>query len=51
MQIVVTFLAVLELMKYGVIEASQRETDGDIEITRAQELDVNRIRDRYEEEN
>lgn len=51
MQIVVTFLAVLELMKYGVIEASQQETDGDIEITRAQELDVNRIRDRYEEEN
>lgn len=50
MQIVVTFLAVLELMKYGVIEAYQKETDGDIEIIEAQELDLNRIRDRFKEE-
>lgn len=50
MQVVVTFLAILELMKYGVIEASQKETDGDIEIVRTQDPDINRIRDRYTEE-
>ena len=32
MQVVVTFLAVLELMKLGKIRASQEETFGDIEI-------------------
>ena len=32
MQTIVAFLAMLELMKYGIIEASQEETAGDILI-------------------
>jgi segregation and condensation protein A len=49
-QVVVTFLAVLELMKYGIIEATQDGIDQEIYIERAQEVDINRIRDQYEEE-
>lgn len=50
MQVVVTFLAVLELMKYGVIRALQEKTDGDIKICRAQNPDREEIRKRYREE-
>ncbi len=49
-QLVVTFLAVLELMKYGVIRASQEEAEGDILIEATNEVELDEIRNLYEEE-
>ncbi len=49
-QLVVTFLAVLELMKYGVIRASQESLEKDILIEAADEVDMNEIRELYEGE-
>ncbi|MEE3420640.1 MAG: segregation/condensation protein A [Lachnospiraceae bacterium] len=49
-QIVVTFLAMLELMKYGYLRASQEETDGDIFIERVPEQDLDTIMDQIEED-
>ena len=52
MQIVVTFLAVLELMKLGRIQVTQDETFGEIEIESLEdENDTTRIGDSYSEEN
>lgn len=50
MQVIVTFLAVLELMKYGVLRASQKDIDGDIEIETADDADIEKLRERYQEE-
>lgn len=44
-QIVVTFLAVLELMKYGYLAASQERTDGDIFLERVGGADLSSIMD------
>lgn len=49
-QIVVTFLAVLELMKYGFLRASQTETDGDIFIERVPDADLTTVMESIEEE-
>ncbi|HUM83299.1 MAG TPA: segregation/condensation protein A [Lachnospiraceae bacterium] len=43
MQTIVTFLAVLELMKYGIIEVRQEETAGDIEIRAVPGADINSV--------
>ena len=37
---IVTFLAVLELMKYGIVKASQEETAGDIRILMVEGADI-----------
>ena len=42
-QVIVTFLAMLELMKYGIIEASQEEAVGDIWIEAVEGADINSI--------
>ena len=49
-QIVVTFLAVLELMKYGLITASQKETDDDILIEQAPDADLESVREQLAQE-
>lgn len=49
-EVIVTFLAVLELMKYGVIEASQANAEDDIEIETTGEADLDKIRKEYEED-
>lgn len=49
-QIVVTFLAVLELMKYGVIKAHQEKTDGEIYIERGQEQSEEELKKRWKED-
>lgn len=49
MRTVVTFLAVLELMNYGLIRASQNGPEDDIEIERNDEADVESIRKRFTE--
>lgn len=49
-EVIVTFLAVLELMKYGVIEASQASAEDDIEIETTGEADLEKIKKQYEED-
>ena len=43
MQMIVTFLAMLELMKYGIVEVSQEETVGDITIEYVPGADLSKI--------
>lgn len=43
MQTIVTFLALLELMKYGIVEVSQSETEGDIEIAAVPGADIEKV--------
>lgn len=43
-RLVVTFLAVLELMSYGAIRAEQETGDGDIMIERVPDADLDKIR-------
>ncbi len=51
MQVIVTFLAVLELMKLGKIRAVQTETFGDIEIESLEdENDTTLVGDSYTED-
>ena len=47
MQIVVTFLAVLELMNYGLIRASQDKMNDDITIEHVPGSDIESIRERF----
>ena len=47
MQIVVTFLAVLELISYGYIRANQDEGSDDIEIEQAGEMTLDQVRERF----
>lgn len=49
-EVIVTFLAVLELMKYGVIEASQASAEDDIEIETTGDADLEKIKKQYEED-
>ncbi len=49
-QIVVTFLAILELIKYGVIRASQERPEGDILIEATGEVELEELRNLYDEE-
>lgn len=48
-QIVVTFLAVLELMSYGYLTASQDEVKGDIFLEKVDGADVESIREKFRE--
>ena len=50
MQIVVTFLVVLQLISYGALTASQEETDGEIYIEYVEGSDEAHIRELYERE-
>ena len=51
MHVIVTFLAVLELMKLGRIQVTQESTFGEIEIESLEDInDTTRIGDNYEEE-
>ncbi|MGN0255601.1 MAG: segregation and condensation protein A [Chordicoccus sp.] len=50
MQVIVTFLAVLELMKYGVLRASQKDIEDDIDIEAVEGADTEKLRERYQEE-
>ena len=46
-QLVVTFLAVLSLISYGYIRASQKELDDDIEIERISGVSLEQVRERF----
>ncbi len=48
-QIVVTFLAVLELMSYGMIRAAQDNPGDDIMIEQVPEADIEEIRSRFKD--
>ena len=51
MHVIVTFLAVLELMKLGRIRVTQEDTFGEIEIESLEDVnDTTRVGDTYEEE-
>ncbi len=50
-QLVVTFLAVLELMKYGIIKAEQDRPGEDIRIEAAEDISADELRNLFEEEN
>lgn len=49
-QIVVTFLAVLQLISYGAIRAEQAETGGEIELWHVEGADLDKIRRMYAED-
>ncbi|MBP3913981.1 MAG: segregation/condensation protein A [Lachnospiraceae bacterium] len=46
-QVVVTFLAVLELMSYGYITAEQKDKDDDILIRQCSDMDLDQVRERF----
>ena len=46
-QIVVTFLAILELIRYGYIRASQEQPDDDIELEKVPDITLGEVRGRF----
>ena len=51
MQVIVTFLAVLELMKLGLVQVTQESTFGEIEIESLEDInDTTRVGDSYTED-
>lgn len=46
-QVVVTFMAVLELISYGFLRVSQTETGGDIRIEHVEDVPVEQVRGRF----